>query len=130
MAAILYRGARPGADVPPLLDLGVLADLEAELPGASQRFAADFAELWERRSTRLAGAVAEGRLEDALDAALSLKVSSEMVGARRLAYFAARLEAVLRSGQGNAAGLCEQIAECGPQTVALLRRGSDGPDPR
>jgi hypothetical protein len=99
----------------------VLAELDAELPGAGRRFAADFARLWEHRRARIARAVAEGLREEALDSVLSLKVSSMMVGAQPLACKAARLEAVLRSRQGDTQRLYEEIAVCGSVSVSALR---------
>jgi hypothetical protein len=113
-------GADAGGLVPPLLEPSALAELDGELPGAARRFAGDFARLWGRRHRRLADAVAGSRTDEALDAALSLKVSSIMVGAQQLACAAARLESALRSGNGDLALLCQEIAECGPRTVASL----------
>ncbi|AMM31605.1 hypothetical protein SA2016_0918 [Sinomonas atrocyanea] len=114
-------GAPPGLCVPALVDRAVLAELEADIPGAGRRFAAEFVRLWAHRYARIAGAVAAGSREEALDAVLSLKVSSMMVGAHPLASRAAALEGFLRSGEGNAGPLCAQIAECGTLTVASLR---------
>lgn len=113
-------GAHPGTRVLPLVDPSVLAELDAELPGSARRFAGDFARLWERRRDRLAGAVAAGGKDEAMDAVLSLKVSSMMVGAPRLAWEAARLESALRAAEGDRAGICATIAECGARTVEAL----------
>ena len=114
------HGAHPGAPVLPLLEPSVLAELDDELPGAARRFAGDFARMWERRYRRLVDAVAWSRKDEALDAALSLKVSSFMVGAHQLACEAAWLEAAIRSGDGDPVLLCQQIAQCGPRTLAEL----------
>jgi hypothetical protein len=113
--------AHPGTPALPLLDPSVLDELEDELPGAARRFAGDFARLWGRRRDRLAETVAARAKDEALDAVLSLKVSSMMVGAQRLARVAACLESSLRTGEGDAGVLCGQIAECGSLTVDALR---------
>lgn len=114
-------GVPPDLGVPALVDAAVLAELEAELPGAARRFVAEFVRLWAHRYARIAGAVAAGSTEEALDAVLSLKVSSMMLGAHPLVSRAAALEGLLRSGQEIPGPLCAQIAECGTLTVASLR---------
>lgn len=113
-------GAPSEPGVLPLVDPSVLAELDAELPGSARRFAVDFARLWGRRRDRLVGAVAAGGTDEAVDAVLSLKVSSMMVGAQRLAWEAARLESALRAGGGDLAQMCAVIAECGSRTVEAL----------
>ncbi|WP_422935556.1 Hpt domain-containing protein [Sinomonas sp. P47F7] len=106
------------------MDLAVLSALEAELPGAGRRFACDFVGLWERRYAALAEAVAVGRMDNALDAVLSLKVSSAMVGARRLSGEAACVERALKGGsQVDLELFCGGLSECGRRTVRTLRGG-------
>lgn len=104
----------------PLLDLDVLAGLEAEVEGSGFRFAAAFIGMWEQRYTRIWTALHDGRRDDALEAVLSLKVSSSMVGAHRLAAEAASLERALRSG--DTASDPGRIRRCGRRTMASIRR--------
>ncbi|BAS16340.1 hypothetical protein AHiyo8_46430 [Arthrobacter sp. Hiyo8] len=60
----------------------------------------------------------------ALDAVISLKVSSAMVGGLRLAHLAERLEATVRNGDlGEGADLLAGIAVHGRATVKELRLG-------
>ncbi|MGY3568212.1 Hpt domain-containing protein [Sinomonas sp. RB5] len=111
---------RPGARPSPLLDLDVLAGLEAEIPGAGHRFASAFVDLWEQRYARISAALQDGHPDEALDAVLSLKVSAAMVGGRRLANEAASMEIILRSG--GAGPEASRIRQCGQCTVASIRR--------
>lgn len=104
----------------PLLDPDVLAELEAEIPGAGARFASSFTGMWERRLARIEEALQEGDAEESLEAVRSLRVSAVMVGAPRLAAEAAALEDALRSGP--AAAQLGRVRACGQRTAASLRR--------
>lgn len=106
------------------MDLAVLRDLEDELELPLVRnFAQDYIGMWEYRCRRLAAAAAcpDGR-SAATDAAISLKVTSKMVGGLRLAELAATFEVRIREGAlEEAAALMNQIKTCGEGTVAALR---------
>ena len=108
----------------PLIDAAVLEDLEDELAGSglAQRFARDYAAMWDQRCSRLAAAVDNRDSESALDAAISLKISSAMVGGVRLAKLAELLEALIRQGdfvRGQV--LMTRVAADGGQTVSELQ---------
>ena len=105
----------------PLLDPGVLEDLEAEVPGAATRFARAFIGLWEQRHARIADAVHAGDRTAALEAALSLKASAMMVGATLLAELAAELARSLSRRDGNQVHLCDRVGACGAETMEVLR---------
>jgi len=108
----------------PLVDAAVLEELEEELAGTgmAQRFARDYAALWDQRYSRLAAAVQQHDGDSALDAAISLKISSAMVGGLRLARLAELLEAMIRSGDfGQGQVLMERVAQDGSLTVTELR---------
>lgn len=108
----------------PLVDAAVLEELEEELAGTgmAQRFARDYAALWNQRYSRLAAAVQRHDGDSALDAAISLKISSAMVGGLRLARLAELLEAMIRSGDfGQGQVLMERVAQDGSLTVTELR---------
>jgi hypothetical protein len=83
-----------------LLDPAVLRDLEEQLGGAgiASDFARDYATLWGQRQGNLVAAVEREDRERALDAVISLKVSSAMVGGARMARLTERLEAFIRGG--------------------------------
>ena len=74
-------------DLLPLVDSGILADLEEQLDGAelALRFARDYAAMWDQRYRRLALAVENQDRASALDAIISLRITSAMVGGLRLA---------------------------------------------
>jgi HPt (histidine-containing phosphotransfer) domain-containing protein len=102
----------------------VLAELEAELEGPelARKFARDYAALWDQRFSRLAAAVRAGDRPDALDAIISLRTASAMVGGVRLAMQARSLESAIRRddfarGQDLLAG----VAEHGASTIAELQ---------
>lgn len=103
----------------PLVDLGVLRELEQQMgdPSIAQLFIRDFIKIWDHRYTRLAQAIELGDREARMDAILSLKVSSTMAGASRLAYLAAGIEHLIRDGDLTVAALLPGIRTCGEQTI-------------
>lgn len=108
----------------PLIDAAVLDELEDELAGSglAQRFARDYAAMWDLRLARLGTAVDSQDEASALDAVISLKISSAMVGGVRLAKLAELLEGLIRQGdfaQGQA--LMAGVARDGARTVSELQ---------
>ncbi|MFC9773311.1 MULTISPECIES: Hpt domain-containing protein [unclassified Pseudarthrobacter] len=84
----------------PVVDHLVLERLREELEddrGYTGIFVADFVRCLPGRIERLRHALTTGDWEGSFDAALSLKTSSQMVGAEQLASLATDLEAELRS---------------------------------
>ncbi|MHC6221943.1 Hpt domain-containing protein [Arthrobacter sp. MMS24-S77] len=108
----------------PILDLAEFQLLEDQMdnPLIARTFAGDFAKLWERRYEILAAAVERCDAAASLDAILSLRTSSTMVGGVRLALLAARLEEHIRNGDlRDTQPLLNAIAECGRATVHELK---------
>jgi len=108
----------------PLIDAAVLEELDDELAGSglAQRFARDYAAMWDLRLARLGTAVHSQDEASALDAVISLKISSAMVGGVRLAKLAELLEALIRQGdfvQGQA--MMAGVAQDGARTVSELQ---------
>lgn len=108
----------------PLIDAAVLDELEDELAGTglAQRFARDYADMWDLRLARLGTAVDSQDEDSALDAVISLKISSAMVGGLRLARLAELLEGLIRKGdftQGQA--MMAGVARDGARTVSELQ---------
>lgn len=108
----------------PLVDPLVLQVLEDQLGRAdlATNFAEDYAALWEQREHRLTASLADQDRDAALDVALSLKVTSTMVGALRLARLAQTLESAVRAGdlsRGDA--VLALISTHGRATVDELR---------
>ncbi|MFB8367837.1 Hpt domain-containing protein [Pseudarthrobacter sp. NPDC055928] len=111
-------------DLLPLVDSGVLEDLEEELNGSelALRFARDYAAMWDQRYSRLALAVENQDRAAALDAIISLRITSAMVGGVRLARLAEVLESVIREGDfGQGQAMMESVAENGDQTISELQ---------
>jgi HPt (histidine-containing phosphotransfer) domain-containing protein len=78
--------------------------------------------MWDQRCARLATAVHNQDMDSALDAAISLKISSAMVGGVRLAKLAELLETLIRQGEfGQGKVLMERVAQDGGQTVSELQ---------
>jgi HPt (histidine-containing phosphotransfer) domain-containing protein len=116
--------SQEAAGLLPLVDAAVLEELEDELAGSglAQRFARDYAAMWDLRYSRLAAAVHSQDSASALDAAISLKITSAMVGGLRLAKLAELLEALIRQGDFDKGQvLMERVAEDGGQTVSELQ---------
>lgn len=107
----------------PLVDPVVLQDLEDELgqPELVTNFAKDYVGLWETRERRLIASLANQDRAAALDAVISLKVSSTMVGALRLAGLAQALESAVRRGDATGGLFPELISAQGRATVDELR---------
>lgn len=110
-------------EVLPLVDLAVLGELEGHLndPRPARAFARDYILGFEDRYLRLTGSVGNRDLPAALDAALSLRSSSSMVGAARLSAIAALVEAAVASEDLESARLAlPDIARCGLDTIGAL----------
>src|SRR6478735_7274820 len=116
--------AAPSTDAAPLVDPAALQDLGEQLNSAAvaQGFARDYAEMWDQRYDSLAAALDRRDQAAALDAVLSLKTSSSMVGGLRLAELAGRLEAAIRAGNLHyAESLLGDVAARGSETVDELQ---------
>lgn len=102
----------------------ILTELETDLDGPelARGFARDYAALWDQRFSRLAASVHAEDRPDALDAVISLRITSTMVGGIRLASLAQALEDAIRRDdfvQGKA--LLAGVAEHGVRTVSELQ---------
>jgi HPt (histidine-containing phosphotransfer) domain-containing protein len=110
-------------EVLPLVDLTVLSALEQQLndPGPAKAFAQDYVTGFGDRYLRLTSSIGNADLPAALDAALSLRSSSTMVGATRLSAMAARFEsAVITADLETARRVLPEIERCGLDTISDL----------
>lgn len=110
----------------PLVSMLVLRDLEHQLEDRDgcTIFVRNFIGIWDGRYTRLADSVRAWNELAAMEAVLSLKCSSQMVGAERLSRLVAELEYELRQRRrGSAATLLESVHSCGTQTMIQLQQG-------
>ncbi|WP_457948564.1 Hpt domain-containing protein [Pseudarthrobacter sp. alpha12b] len=118
----------------PLVDQSVLDRLRDELDeeeGYSRVFVGNFIEYLPQRLGRLRLALTTGDLEGSMDAVLSLKTSSQMVGAERLAALALELENEIRAEARHAdmavalprlaATYLRPITQCSRQTMHRLQ---------
>ncbi|WP_458111729.1 Hpt domain-containing protein [Arthrobacter sp. R1-13] len=110
---------------PRWIESAVLDDLEAQMGSRDivVRFAHDYAQLWVQRHHSLMTAIERQDHQAALDAVLSLKNSSGMVGGLRLAGLAETLEAAIRMGEVGDMGqeLLEAVTRQGQATVNELQ---------
>jgi len=118
-------GAGPAVpDVAPLVDPAALQDLGAQLdsPSVAKGFARDYAKMWDQRYKCLASALDRRDEAGSLEAVLSLKTSSAMVGGVQLARLAGELEDAVRGGDmDRASALLGEVAESGSETVEELQ---------
>ena len=123
-----------GVKAPPLFDAAVLERLREELgedDSVWRVFVQNFIALLPDRIRRVQLTLTTGDLPGALDAALSLKTSAQMIGAERLAGLAFELELSLRAVNDQqpervlppmAAARQQRITRCSRQTADLLLR--------
>ena len=109
----------------PLVCLETLQALEAALNGARSHcryFVLLYIDRWPHRFTRLHDALTAGDLEAAMDATLSLRSASVMVGASRLGVLATDIVNHLEEGQNTAAAqLLAVVRWCGDKTMHQLK---------
>jgi HPt (histidine-containing phosphotransfer) domain-containing protein len=127
----------------PLLDPAVLVRLREELDddeGVWKVFVQNFIAHLPQRTERLRQTLTTGDLKGAMEAVLSLKTSSQMVGAERLAGMALNLEQAIRNDTRDtdpavalpqlAAVHLRRLTQCSRQTTYLLRAAlKQKPDP-
>ncbi|SDP37488.1 hypothetical protein SAMN04487914_10998 [Arthrobacter sp. ok909] len=107
-----------------LVDPSALQELGSQLesPAVAKGFARDYARMWDQRYQCLAKSIDSGNESAALDAVLSLKTSSAMVGGVRLTELARELEDAIRVRDMDLARLLlREVAESGNDTVDELQ---------
>lgn len=125
---------QPDGSAPPLLDPAVLERLRDELEGDEgvwKVFVEAFIAQMPQRLQKVRLTLTTGDLPGAMDAVLSLKTSSQMVGAERLAALAHELEKSLRAEAGTedpalvlprlAADHLRRIKQCAQRTLYVLQ---------
>lgn len=121
--AQIGQGGSHRVDRTPLVDPNVLHDLEDQLdsPAAARAFVRDYVAVWDERDLRISSSIARRNQAASLDAVLSLKITSTMVGATKLVTLATALEALLREGKlEEAEAALPQIHKCGLHTMRAL----------
>lgn len=124
----------PNHELLPLVNPSALEMLRADLDDDAvwKVFVRNFIEYLPHRNERLRLTLTTGDVEGALDAVLSLKTSSQMIGAERLADLALDLERSIRAETHEAdpavalprlaAAHLRRIAHCSQQTIHRLQR--------
>lgn len=118
----------PSHDLP-LVSLQVLRALEEDLGDAEtgRIFVENFIEMWSIRIGRLTVAIRMMDRAAAMDATLSIKISSVMVGASRLAMLGEEMQHLVRDAVAlrtwsDAKFLVSEIDTCGQETMHQLAR--------
>ena len=109
----------------PLVSRDVLDALEQELedPEAYATYVRLNHGLWPARHQRLVEAIRAGDATGAMDAVLSLKSASQMIGAMQLAELALTAERALRDGRlREAEELLQDLEVCGTATMKQISR--------
>jgi HPt (histidine-containing phosphotransfer) domain-containing protein len=101
------NSAKPGTAARlPVLDRTALDELGANLPpAAARRFAVGYGEMLAGRVDRIISALRHQDADRAMDAVLSLKISSSMVGALAMEERCATLQRHLEAGDTSGARL-------------------------
>lgn len=116
----------------PLVEPAVIKELGDGLAdhGIAHALVRDFTDAWPTRLNCLETAVESLDQADTLDAVLSVKTASMMVGASQLAWLSATMETHIRSANFTAAAASLALIDrCGTATVDELRLifGDGGP---
>lgn len=114
------------AEAAPLVDPAVLQDLGAGLddPAAARDFAKNYVKIWDQRRQSLAAALERGDDAASLDAVLSVKIASAMVGGIRLSRIAGKVEDAIRDGDmALARSFLSDVEEHGRKTMHELQAG-------
>lgn len=104
-----------------------LMDLTDQVgPASCREFVGNYISLWDSRYERLHRAVMGADDAAAMDVVLSIRISSEMAGAERLASLAHTAQHRLAcSGAAELASMLGAIAACGRETMTLLLASLD-----
>lgn len=112
----------------PLVDRQTLDRLQDHLdhPTAVRSFVLDFVQAWDERYLRLSTDIEQRNSVSALDAILSIKTTSTMVGAVRLAQLASGIEDLIRVDEFSAAAeLLPRLNSCALRTTDELLLGGE-----
>lgn len=110
-----------------LVSSASIRDLSQQMgPEICRQFVGNYIDMWEGRYQRLVNSLDGGDYPGAMDVVLSIKISSHMAGAKRLAGYAGiAQEMVGRTDIHGLQSLLEPMHECGEATLASLRQMLD-----
>ncbi|MFE5837444.1 Hpt domain-containing protein [Arthrobacter sp. NPDC056493] len=114
MAGLVFDPSVPAYDAVVLMELAHEAG-----ETAAKRFLDEYWELLPRRQDRILSHLANGDMEAAEDAIISLKITSAMVGAVRLSSYCGHLQDQL--SLGNIADTTEVASDLGHLVSAFVR---------
>ena len=105
-----------------LVSTTALRDLSDQLGlGTCQQFVGNYISMWESRYSRLVSALHSEDFPEVMDVVLSIKISSQMAGAERLAELAVDAQYLARSGDhAGLLSLLEPLQRCGADTIRQL----------
>ena len=86
-----------------------------------RQFVGTYIQMWNGRFQRLVSALEEPDYAGAMDVVLSIKISSQMAGALRLAGYASIAQDMVRSADhAGLVSLLDPLQSCGQETVRAL----------
>ncbi|MBF4993003.1 hypothetical protein ITX31_02610 [Arthrobacter gandavensis] len=106
-----------------LVSRASLRDLSRQMgPEVCRQFVGNYIDMWEGRYQRLVKSLDGGDYPGAMDVVLSIKISSHMAGAERLAGYAVLAQDMVgRTDIHGMQSLLKPMQECGEATLASLR---------
>lgn len=124
MNVLFHARDLPGADVP-VLDRQYMSQLGEELESVPRAlaFLSSYLQLLPARLASISSAVRAGDADTGMDRAISLKVTSAMVGALQLAAYAEVLETLVGRGDWGAAELLLDVLERAAAGVQTASKG-------
>ncbi|WP_312180579.1 Hpt domain-containing protein [Arthrobacter sp.] len=105
-----------------LVSTRVLRELSEQMgPETCRQFVGNYIDMWAGRFSRLVSALDEADFPGAMDVVLSIKISSQMAGAERLAALASLAQEMVRNADFcGLSSLIEPIQLCGEETLLHL----------
>lgn len=106
-----------------LVSRASLRDLSEQMgPDVCRQFVGNYINMWEGRYARLVNSLDGGDYPGAMDVVLSIKISSQMAGAKQLAGYAGIAQDMVgRTDIDGLQSLLEPMQQCGEATLASLR---------
>jgi len=107
-----------------LVSVGTLRELSNQMgPDVCRQFVGNYMEMWDGRYSKLVSTLHMQDYPAALDVVLSIKISSHMAGADRLAKLAQHAEQLVhKQDQGGLVSMLESFRKCGEDTLHQLEQ--------
>ena len=107
-----------------LVSVGTLRELSNQMgPDVCRQFVGNYIDMWDGRYSKLVSTLNMQDYPAAMDVVLSIKISSHMAGADRLATLAQHAEQLVhKKDQGGLVSMLESFRKCGEDTLHQLEQ--------